>query len=159
MNDLAKIHRGGRKAHACGAGTNLLAVDIRGNLYPCHRFVGEIDFVLGSVFQGFHNEPEFYTVERFQEETLLDNMGKCATCFARAFCAGGCYHNNWVTTRQVGLSPYKQCMLVKSTFKELLLLYANIPHTDKEALFGKSPLPDWAVGRSSAEILTNKETA
>lgn len=159
MSDLAKLHGGGRKTHACGAGTTLLGVDIRGNLYPCHRFVGELGFVLGSVFQGFHNEPEFYTVERFQDETLLDNMGKCATCFARAFCAGGCYHNNWVMTSQVALSPYKQCMLVKSTFKELLLLYSSISHEDKVSLLGKSPLPDWAVGRSSAEILTHKATS
>jgi sulfatase maturation enzyme AslB (radical SAM superfamily) len=85
-------------------------------------------------------------------------MGKCTDCYARAFCVGGCYHNNWVTTGDVSVSPERQCLLVKSTFKGLLLLYSSLSHSDKEALFGKSPVPEWAVGRSSLEILAESRS-
>ena len=44
-----------KRLSGCGSGTESLAVTPWGDLYPCHQFVGEDDFLLGTVFDGIKN--------------------------------------------------------------------------------------------------------
>ncbi len=41
-----------KRAIGCGAGCEYLAVTPKGDLYPCHQFVGEEQFKVGNVFEG-----------------------------------------------------------------------------------------------------------
>ena len=46
-----------KRLRGCGSGTEYLAVTPEGDLYPCHQFVGQPRFILGSVFEGFTGNP------------------------------------------------------------------------------------------------------
>lgn len=78
-----------KRLTGCGAGTEYVAVTPWGDIYPCHQFVGEENFVLGNVFEGF-TEPELQ--EGFKHQNVYEKP-KCRECFARYYCSGGCAAN------------------------------------------------------------------
>ena len=62
----------------CGAGRHYVGISAKGDIFPCHRFVGSDNTRLGSIFSG--------EVERttYHKTTVHhDNPNSCATCFAR----------------------------------------------------------------------------
>ncbi|MCL2402229.1 MAG: thioether cross-link-forming SCIFF peptide maturase, partial [Oscillospiraceae bacterium] len=46
-----------KRIAGCGVGTEYLAVTPRGELYPCHQFVGDKQFLVGDVWSGISNQP------------------------------------------------------------------------------------------------------
>ena len=78
-----------KRMSGCGAGTEYLAVTPWGELYPCHQFVGQEGFLMGSVDEGI-THPEI--VEKFREVNLYTKED-CRECFAKFYCGGGCMAN------------------------------------------------------------------
>lgn len=83
-----------KKSVGCGAGSEYIAVTPTGDIYPCHQFVGEEEFLLGNVDEGIVNkdlQSHFHRADVFHKEA-------CSDCWAKYFCSGGChanaYHNN-----------------------------------------------------------------
>ena len=80
-----------KRLSGCGSGTEYLAVTPWGDLYPCHQFVGQEQFLLGTVDTGITNtevRDEFKLCNVYAKE-------KCRNCFARFYCSGGCAANSW----------------------------------------------------------------
>lgn len=44
-----------KRLSGCGAGFEYLAVSPAGDLYPCHQFVGQDEFKVGTVWDGLIN--------------------------------------------------------------------------------------------------------
>lgn len=80
-----------KRLSGCGSGTEYLAVTPWGDLYPCHQFVGEEDFVLGNVFNGIQKKE---ICDRFRVCNVYTKK-KCRDCFARFYCSGGCPANSY----------------------------------------------------------------
>ena len=83
-----------KRLSGCGSGSEYLAVTPEGDLYPCHLFVGEPEFLLGDVWRGVEKTD---LVESFKKCNVYEKP-ECRTCFARYYCSGGCaanaYHAN-----------------------------------------------------------------
>jgi uncharacterized protein len=80
-----------KRLSGCGSGTEYLAVTPWGDLYPCHQFVGEKDFLMGNVFEGIKET-------RIRDEFKCCNVyakEKCRNCFAKYYCSGGCAANSY----------------------------------------------------------------
>lgn len=80
-----------KRLSGCGSGTEYLAVTPWGDLYPCHQFVGEEDFLMGNVFEGVKKtdlRDEFKCCNVYAKD-------KCRDCFARFYCSGGCAANSF----------------------------------------------------------------
>lgn len=80
-----------KRLSGCGSGTEYLAVTPWGDLYPCHQFVGNEEFLLGNVDEGVTNSA-------IRDEFKLCNVyakDKCRDCFARFYCSGGCAANSF----------------------------------------------------------------
>jgi len=80
-----------KRLSGCGSGTEYLAVTPWGDLYPCHQFVGNEEFLMGNVEEGVKNIPlqkEFKRCNVYAKE-------KCRDCFAKFYCSGGCAANSW----------------------------------------------------------------
>ncbi len=80
-----------KRLSGCGSGTEYLAVTPWGDLYPCHQFVGEEDFVLGNVFDGISRRD---ICDQFRVCNVYTKK-KCRDCFARFYCSGGCPANSY----------------------------------------------------------------
>ena len=91
MIDLEQGPCVAKRLSGCGSGTEYLAVTPWGDLYPCHQFVGEEEFLLGNVEEGITNtdiRDEFKLCNVYTKE-------KCKDCFARFYCSGGCAANSY----------------------------------------------------------------
>ena len=78
-----------KRLSGCGSGTEYLAVTPEGDLYPCHQFVGQEEFRIGSVFSGIENTD-------IREEFANCNVytkPECKKCWAKFYCSGGCMAN------------------------------------------------------------------
>ena len=80
-----------KRLSGCGSGTEYLAVTPTGDLYPCHQFVGNKDFLMGNVDDGVVNtdlRDSFKSCNVYAKD-------KCRECFARFYCSGGCAANSY----------------------------------------------------------------
>ncbi len=80
-----------KRLSGCGSGTEYLAVTPWGDLYPCHQFVGQEEFLLGNVDEGIVKtelRDEFKCCNVYAKE-------KCKKCFAKFYCSGGCAANSY----------------------------------------------------------------
>ena len=78
-----------KRLSGCGSGTEYLAVTPEGDLYPCHQFVGQEEYKIGSVYTGIENTA-------IREEFANCNVytkPDCKKCWAKFYCSGGCMAN------------------------------------------------------------------
>lgn len=80
-----------KRLSGCGSGTEYLAVTPWGDLYPCHQFVGEDAFRMGTVFEGIRR-PE---IRELFSGCNVYSKPACRECFARFYCSGGCAANSY----------------------------------------------------------------
>ena len=78
-----------KRLSGCGSGTEYLAVTPWGDLYPCHQFVGQEEFLMGNVDEGIV-KPQI--AEGFRGCSVYSKES-CRKCFARYYCSGGCMAN------------------------------------------------------------------
>lgn len=78
-----------KRLSGCGSGTEYLAVTPWGDIYPCHQFVGQEEFLMGNVDSGIV-KPEI--ADEFRNCNVYTKE-KCKNCFAKFYCSGGCMAN------------------------------------------------------------------
>lgn len=109
-----------KRISGCGSGTEYMAVTPWGDLYPCHQFVGDEKFRLGSVFEGVTNPA-------MQEEFRHCNVyarPDCADCWAKLYCAGGCAANAYHSTGSISGTYQYGCELFKKRMECAIMLKA-----------------------------------
>ena len=84
---LDKIRIARRAYSECGAAQGYVAVAPSGDIYPCHVLAGHDKVRLGSVLDGSFS---LEVSHRFRDAQLL-NKPRCAECWARYHCGGGCH--------------------------------------------------------------------
>ncbi len=98
-----------KRVSACGAGNEYFSVVPNGDLYPCHQFAGDRKWKMGNVFTG---EIDAEIRAQFAENCLFTRK-KCADCFAKFICSGGCSANNYHYNGDVN-EPYEMtCAMMK----------------------------------------------
>lgn len=111
-----------KRLSGCGSGTEYLAVTPWGDLYPCHQFVGNEDFLLGNVDDGIVNN-------RVRDEFKLCNVyakEACRDCFARFYCSGGCAANAYNMHQRID-QPYEiGCELQKKRIECAIMIKAAL---------------------------------
>ena len=98
-----------KRISGCGSGTEYMAVTPWGDLYPCHQFVGDEKFRLGSIYEGVTNTE----CQQSFAECNVYARPECRDCWARLYCSGGCAANAYHSTGSVkGIYKYG-CELFK----------------------------------------------
>jgi six-Cys-in-45 modification radical SAM protein len=109
-----------KRLSGCGSGTEYLAVTPWGDLYPCHQFVGEEQFLLGNVEEGIVNmdmRDTFKLCNVYAKE-------ECKNCFAKFYCSGGCAANAYHCHGDIN-KPYETgCELQRKRVECALMLQA-----------------------------------
>ena len=109
-----------KRVSGCGSGTEYMAVTPWGDLYPCHQFVGDEKFKLGSIFTGLDN-PDV------QNEFAACNVyakPECRDCWARLYCSGGCAANAYHATGSITGVYEAGCDLFKKRMECAIMLAA-----------------------------------
>ncbi len=79
-----------KRISGCGAGHEYVAVTPEGEVYPCHQFVGQEDYKMGTLDSEELNE----NIMRKFKSAHIYNKEMCTGCWARFYCSGGCQANN-----------------------------------------------------------------
>ncbi|MDH5677804.1 MAG: SPASM domain-containing protein [Nitrospinota bacterium] len=74
-----------RSNGACGAGVGALAMDARGRLYPCEKFIGNDQWIVGDISLGVDGGK--MAAFRMAADALVSS---CVSCTAAPACHGGC---------------------------------------------------------------------
>lgn len=122
---LKKLNSDGLRSKGCGSGTNLIAVDIDGKIYPCHRFVGINDTVLGNVELDETAKTDFYS------NASLTNFEYCRDCVARGICGGGCINENYYAGGNINTPSEKHCKYRRALFDKVLDIYITLTDDEK----------------------------
>ena len=91
-----------KRLSGCGAGHEYIAVTPEGDIYPCHQFVGNTDFKMGSVMTGEFDEE----IKSTFEKSNIYTKPECSKCFAKFYCSGGCSANAYNFNKDIN-EPYK----------------------------------------------------
>ncbi len=110
-----------KRVTGCGAGYDYLAVAPSGDLYPCHQFVGQEQFKLGTVYEGI-TLPEIS--REFQAVNLYAKEG-CSDCWARFFCSGGCLAHAYFANGDFRKPDAMACALQKKRLECALYVQAK----------------------------------
>ena len=91
-----------KRLRGCGSGTEYMAVTPEGELYPCHQFVGQPEFLLGNVYDGLLHS----TARDMFIDTTVYSKPDCEACWAKFYCSGGCAANAWQFNKDLK-KPYR----------------------------------------------------
>jgi len=126
---ILQILRSKRKRkYFCGVGRGLVGISISGDVYPCHRFVGQEDLKMGCV-------------DRFDPESqtaYIKNYGvsqvKCSKCWARYFCGGGCLHEALSANGNMTEPNKHSCNQLQRSVELGIAVYDQLDRSDREYL-------------------------
>ena len=122
MLDLTQGPCVAKRLSGCGSGTEYLAVTPWGDLYPCHQFVGNEEFLLGNVDTGIVNEEirnEFKLCNVYAKES-------CKDCFARFYCSGGCSANSYNFSGSINGAYEIGCEMQKKRIECAIMIKAAL---------------------------------
>lgn len=98
-----------KRVTGCGSGTEYLAVTPWGELYPCHQFVGDKNYLMGNVWDGVKNTE---LREKFRGCGVYSRP-KCRDCWAQLYCSGGCAANAYHAAGDISETYEYGCELFK----------------------------------------------
>lgn len=110
-----------KRLSGCGAGSEYIAVTPEGDVYPCHQFVGDEDFLLGSVVT---NEVDHSKSSDFKKAHVY-NKEKCKECWARFYCSGGCHANAYNFNNDIFVPYDLGCELEKKRIECAIYMHGK----------------------------------
>ena len=115
-----------KRLSGCGAGAEYIAVTPEGDIYPCHQFVGNEDFKMGSVMTG---EMDMSLNNNFKNAHVY-NKPDCKECWAKFYCSGGCHANAYNFNDDIN-TPYSLgCEMEKKRLECSLYIQAKLMTED-----------------------------
>jgi uncharacterized protein len=118
---------GRRQFFSCGAGRQFLTVSVRGDIYPCPRFVACPEHKIGSIYETtLHNE--------IHKKSLLFNADECPHCWARHYCGGGCVSQHLGATGSIFKVNSETCRWRKGRFEQAIRIMASLDEGDRRFL-------------------------
>lgn len=91
-----------KRIKGCGSGSEYIAVTPEGDIYPCHQFVGNKNYLLGNVGTEVLDKEK---MQDFLDSNIITNE-TCGNCWAKYYCGGGCAANNYNFNGDIK-KPYK----------------------------------------------------
>lgn len=116
-----------KRISGCGAGHEYVAIAPSGDICPCHQFVGNNDFVMGNLFQGFDVNKDIAL--KFKKAHIY-NKPECKKCWARFYCSGGCQANNYNFNSNMNIPYELGCTMQKKRIECAIALKSNLMEID-----------------------------
>lgn len=115
-----------RKINMCSAGREYFAITADGDVYPCHRFIGFDDFIMGNVCDDDFPGEKFAKIRNIFCNENVYSSKECNTCWARFLCGGDCQCDSYICTKDISCPTERRCLLMKTMIDKLLPEIADI---------------------------------
>lgn len=114
--------------YSCGAGRGYVGISKSGEIFACHRFVGEEKFKIGDVWS-LENDKTKY------EKMNPDGHIVCSKCWVRYFCGGyGCIQDNYIMNGNFEEVNEIYCLEIKHHVKIACYFINMLSNEDREFL-------------------------
>ncbi|MCL2457038.1 MAG: SPASM domain-containing protein, partial [Defluviitaleaceae bacterium] len=109
-----------KRVTGCGAGSEYLAVTPSGKLYPCHQFVGDEKFLIGTLDGRLENNftRGFSSCDVFAKP-------ECSRCWAKFYCSGGCIATAFYANGDIKKPDKLSCELMRKRIECALYIYTK----------------------------------
>jgi|GEM_PF-3587795 len=111
-------------AYMCGAGKNVIAVDYKGDVYPCHRFSSITKAIMGNILDkntDFHHRPK--------------DKPNCHKCWNKYSCSHGCAYDDLSGSGVLGISSF-WCIYSKKMTELVLAICTNLEEGILQKILG-----------------------
>jgi uncharacterized protein len=109
-----------KRVAGCGSGSEYLAVTPWGELFPCHQFVGDEKYSMGTVWDGVTNTE---LRDKFNNCNVYSRP-KCRECWAQLYCSGGCAANAYHAAGDITETYDYGCELFRKRMECAIMLKA-----------------------------------
>ena len=130
-----------KRLSGCGAGHEYVAISPEGDLYPCHQFVGNEAYKLGSLYDENPHQLKAEVVKDFRSANVYAKL-TCRECWARFACSGGCHAANVAFTQKLTEVYPLGCELQKKRLEVALYVKIKERLQNKDLLSSESPVPE-----------------
>jgi uncharacterized protein len=120
-----------KRLSGCGAGHEYVAISPEGDLYPCHQFVGQETYKLGSLYDQDPLSLNADVVSDFRAANIYAKPA-CQECWARFACSGGCHAANTAFTKKLTEVYELGCELQKKRLE--VALYVKVKEIQQNSL-------------------------
>ena len=109
-----------KRLRGCGAGCEYVAVTPEGDIYPCHQFVGNPAYKIGSLSDGS------FDMELSHRFSCLNiyTREECRDCWARFYCSGGCSASNLLVNGDIKKPYHVGCEMERKRLECAIALKA-----------------------------------
>jgi uncharacterized protein len=111
-----------KRLRGCGCGNEYVAVTPEGDIFPCHQFVGDDRWKMGSLLDASFN------LEMKHDFAMANVYSKpdCKECWAKFYCSGGCNANNWQYEGDIHKAHNISCELEKKRLECAIMIKAAL---------------------------------
>lgn len=113
----------------CPAATSRVAIDWRGNIYPCQMFIGKKEFYMGNICNGDFPNDQFFKINRYFLEYVKNKIKgintECKNCWIRYLCEE-CPARNIIINGNINIPVKTSCIFKKIEIEALLKELLNI---------------------------------
>lgn len=111
-----------KRLRGCSCGNEYVAVTPTGDIYPCHQFVGNEEWKMGSVLDDTLDQ-------NMKDRFALTNVytkPECLNCWAKFYCSGGCNANNMEYEGNIRKPHTISCKLEKKRLECAVMIQAAL---------------------------------
>jgi uncharacterized protein len=133
IQDILEPRVDGKIRYPCGAGRTAAGIGVDGRIYPCHRFVGMEQFVVGDIYSGVDTEKR----RPFWKDPFTENRdcdGLCRSCDISEYCHSECYQVCHETTGNIHMPPATFCRIKRCINTVSLKLLKYLVENDRALL-------------------------
>lgn len=122
----------------CDVGLKSITVLPTGDVYPCHFFVGNTDFLLGNIFEEtFTIDGMTMAAEKMRCFTKLSQK-ICKDCWARNFCSRCVFHMYEAQSNDILRNKFVEgCEILRNRLKKIILNLSNMNQDERKELYAK----------------------
>lgn len=124
---ISQLLNKSKRTQFCGVSRSMRGIAVNGDVYPCHRFVGDYKFKIGRTDKDNENKETEFDVN------FVNNHPQCKGCFAKYYCGGGgCIHNNYVKNGAISDLDQEHCYKMHHRIKSLFKFYDSLDLEDRK---------------------------
>ncbi len=109
------------RSTACGAGLRGFAIGTDEKIYPCHRYMGMDDYVVGTLETGID-----YDATLLYRHSSVFEKEDCKDCWAKFLCGGGCSHTSVTQENDVRKAPQLYCETYRKLYELAIFAYSEL---------------------------------